>query len=614
MSERVNVKKNTPASGSKLSGAPGPGAPGAGTTPAEDAVAAAKAEAVLPSLGPAGMLRWAWTQLTSMRTALFLLLLLAVAAVPGSLFPQRPANPAVVTQYIKDHPDYGKILDALQLYDVYSSAWFSAIYILLFISLIGCVVPRAIVHYKAMRSQPPRTPARLSRLPEYGTLVIPADAGIPASRAIDDAAALLKKRGYRVEVRDRDGARPSLGAERGFLREVGNLVFHTALIGVLVSVAAGGLFGYSGQRILVEGDTFVNTLVGYDQFSPGTNFQSSQLQPYSIQLDKFQITFDRESKGKFGQPIDFKADVTTKENPGAPAEQQVLKVNDPLNLGGTSIYLTGNGYAPVVTVRDAAGNVAMQGPVVAKLQGDNYYSSVVIKVPDAKPEQLAFAGFFLPTAFVTPEGVSFSGDPELFNPQLTLNSYYGDLGLDNGSPQNVFELDVKKLTPLNARNLPTKGIVLTPGATHTLPDGKGTISFDGVKRYVGVDIHHNPGQGYALFFALLAVAGLVTSLYVNRRRAWVRAGTHEDGRTMVEYGLLARGEDHRLAGEAAAIRALLAAGWPLDDAGSQPAPSAGADNDRADDGAGPGSQPAQEQPAADSLQTTAGSPESQKDQ
>ena len=61
-------------------------------------------EATLPSLGPLGMLRWAWTQLTSMRTALFLLLLLAVAAVPGSLFPQRPANPAVVTQYLKDHP------------------------------------------------------------------------------------------------------------------------------------------------------------------------------------------------------------------------------------------------------------------------------------------------------------------------------------------------------------------------------------------------------------------------------------------------------------------------------------------------------------------------------
>lgn len=540
MSERVKANKKSPAP-----------------------VAAAKAEAALPALGPVGMLRWAWTQLTSMRTALFLLLLLAVAAVPGSLFPQRPANPSIVTQYIKDNPDYGKLLDTLQLYDVYSSAWFSAIYILLFISLIGCVVPRAIAHYKAMRSQPPRTPKRLSRLPEYGTLVVPADAGLPASDAIRSAAGVLKKRGYRVEVRDDDGARPSLGAERGFLKEVGNLVFHTSLIGVLVSVAAGGLFGYSGQRILVEGDTFVNTLVGYDQFTPGTNFQSSQLQPYSIQLDRFAVTFDRESQGKFGQPIDFTADVTTKENPDAPAKQEVLKVNDPVTLGGTSIYLTGNGYAPLVTVRDGAGNVAFQGPVVGKLQGENYYSSVVIKVPDAQPDQLGFAGFFLPTAFKTEEGVSFSGDPELFNPQLTLNSFYGDLGLDDGAPQNVFELDVKDLTPLNARNLDAGGITLAPGMNYTLPDGKGSISFDGVERYVGVDIHHNPGQLYALIFALLAVAGLIISLYINRRRVWVRTGTHEDGRTMVEYGLLARGEDHRLAAEAAAIRKLLSEEWQL---------------------------------------------------
>ena len=108
--------------------------------------------------------------------------------------------------------------------------------------------------------------------------------------------------------------------------------------------------------------------------------------------------------------------MTTKENPDAPAKKEVLKVNDPLSLGGTSMYLTGNGYAPVVTVRDGAGNIAMQGPVVAKLQGDNYYSSVVIKVPDAKPDQLGFVGFFLPTAFVTEEGVSFSGDPDAHQP------------------------------------------------------------------------------------------------------------------------------------------------------------------------------------------------------
>ncbi len=87
------------------------------------------------------MLRWAWTQLTSMRTALFLLLLLAVAAVPGSLFPQRSVNPEQVTTYLANKPVLGQWLDRFQLFDVYSSVWFSAIYLLLFISLIGASCP-----------------------------------------------------------------------------------------------------------------------------------------------------------------------------------------------------------------------------------------------------------------------------------------------------------------------------------------------------------------------------------------------------------------------------------------------------------------------------------------
>ncbi|AOY73872.1 cytochrome c biogenesis protein ResB (plasmid) [Arthrobacter sp. TES] len=516
-----------------------------------------------PPLGAVGMLRWAWRQLTSMRTALFLLLLLAIAAVPGSLFPQRPANPALVTQYIKNRPDYGPALDALQLFDVYSSAWFSAIYILLFISLIGCVVPRARAHYKAMRSHPPRTPKRLSRLPEYGTLQVPAEAGIPAAAAIAGAAAALKKRGYRVQVRDEKEALPSLGAERGFLKEAGNLVFHTSLIGVLICLAIGGLFGFRGQKILIEGDTFVNTLVGYDNFAPGTNFQSSWLEPFTITLDTFAVRFDRESSRQFGQPIDFNAQLRTRDAPGAAQEPRTLKVNDPVYFGEVGVFLVGNGYAPVITVRDGNGDTAFSGPVVAIPNDGVYTSTVVIKVPDARPAQLGFVGFLLPSAIKNDEGVAYSFDPDPLNPQLNLNSYYGDLGLDTGVPQNVYNLDVKGLTQLNGRELPAKGITLAPGGTYTLPEGKGSISFDGLKRYIGVDIRSTPGQTGVLIFSLMAVAGLLASLYVNRRRVWVRAGTHEDGRTMVEYGLLARGEDHRLTAEAAAIRALLVGQWQL---------------------------------------------------
>jgi cytochrome c biogenesis protein len=120
-----------------------------------------------PKLGPVEWLRFAWRQLTSMRTALLLLLLLAIAAIPGSLVPQRSSDPNGVVQYFADNPDLAPVLESFQMFDVYTSVWFSAIYLLLFISLIGCIVPRTKHHFQALRARPPKTPARMSRLPAY---------------------------------------------------------------------------------------------------------------------------------------------------------------------------------------------------------------------------------------------------------------------------------------------------------------------------------------------------------------------------------------------------------------------------------------------------------------
>src|SRR5689334_12823418 len=112
-----------------------------------------------PALGFTGWMRWMWRQLTSMRVALFLLLLLALAAVPGSLVPQRSSDPNGVVQYFKNNPGLAPVLDKLQAFDAYTSFWFSSIYLLLFISLIGCVLPRTIHHLRSLRATPPKTPA-----------------------------------------------------------------------------------------------------------------------------------------------------------------------------------------------------------------------------------------------------------------------------------------------------------------------------------------------------------------------------------------------------------------------------------------------------------------------
>ena len=177
-----------------------------------------------------------WRSLTSMRTALILLLLLAVAAIPGSVLPQRNLNPEKVTAYLVEHPQAGPWLDRLWFFDVYTSPWFSSIYLLLFVSLVGCLIPRLRQHLSALVSAPPDAPTRLDRLPHStGNL---AHDGDPAAVAAGLRSA-LKRQHWRAIVRERDGSPVTVSAEKGYLKETGNLVFHFALLAVLVGVARG---------------------------------------------------------------------------------------------------------------------------------------------------------------------------------------------------------------------------------------------------------------------------------------------------------------------------------------------------------------------------------------
>ncbi|MCZ4069137.1 cytochrome c biogenesis protein ResB [Microbacterium sp. NPDC006705] len=505
---------------------------------------------IQPALGLAGWLRWAWRQLTSMRTAIVLLLFLAIAAVPGSLFPQRSADPNGVIQWERDNPDVFALADAVGLFDVYLSPWFSAIYLLLFTSLIGCVIPRARHHYKALRSQPPRTPARLSRLSDYQEATLPAgQASDPVEQAIGVAQRQLRRAGYRVQRYDGRGW-VSVSAERGYLRETGNLLFHVALVGVLVSVAVGGSFAYTGQRVVVEGTTFVNALSDYSSFNPGRFIDGTGLAPYSLTLDDFQVSYRLPGTPGAGQAGDFAADVTIRQ-PGQDDQAQSVVVNYPITVQGDRIYLLGNGYAPTLTVRDAAGEVVFSESQPFLPQDSNMTSLGIIKIPDGLPEQLGLVGFFYPTQGVLPSGAFTSIYPDVINPVITFNVFSGDLGIDDGTPRSVYTLDVNGLTQHTGGDTGLDSLELTLGDTVDLPNGWGTVTWeiagdtDPVKRFASLQIQRDPSSGWVLAFSILATLGLFAGLFVPRRRLWVKARLSTEG-VQVEYAGLARGEDPAL--------------------------------------------------------------------
>ncbi|MFS0892818.1 cytochrome c biogenesis protein ResB [Microbacterium sp. 179-I 3D3 NHS] len=515
-----------------------------------------------PRLGVVGWLRWGWRQLTSMRTALILLLVLAIAAIPGSIFPQRMADPNGVTQWQRDNPDLFPVLDALKLFDVYLSPWFSAIYLLLFTSLVGCVIPRIKHHAKALRARPPRTPARLQRLEDYRAVVRDPSTGsgtqaeAAASGAVDVATRQLKALGYRVERYDR--ARTfSVSAERGYWRETGNLLFHLALVGMLITVGIGGGFSYTGQRVLVEGETFANTLIDYDSMNRGRFVGDDALAPYSMRLDSFDVTYQPYGEPGSGQAGDFSANVTVQEN--GEERSGAVKVNEPLAVADDDIFLLGNGYAPTITVRNAAGDVVFTGSVPFLPQDTNMFSLGIVKITDGMPEQLGIRALFYPTAATGAEGTIASAYGDLVNPLLTLDVFEGDLGVNDGVPRSVYVLDTTELTQLTGRAIGKESIELSPGATADLPNGLGTITFEdespagatdasqSVKRFASLQIHRDDSGPFVLGFAILALAGLMLALFVPRRRVWVKA-TARDGAVHLEYAALARGEDPTLAG------------------------------------------------------------------
>nr|WP_297423466.1 cytochrome c biogenesis protein ResB [uncultured Actinotalea sp.] len=503
----------------------------------------APSAASLPSLGVVGTLRWTWRQLTSMRVALMLLMLLAIVSVPGSVLPQKPQDRPAVARYIVENPTLGPWLDRLGFFDVYASVWFSAVYILLFVSLVGCILPRTRVHLRAVRARPPRTPRRFDRFSVRDEIVVGApaeDVVVAAREALRGPVRAVPR--FRVDDDVEESGARTVSAERGYVRETGNLLFHLALVGILVSVATGQLLHYRGQALVIEGRGFANSVTDYDTFEAGTGFDPRSLVPFTLTLDRFTSQFT-----PAGQALDYLAEVTVTE-PGAGTRQADIRVNSPLTVGEAKVYLQGNGFAPELTVRDTAGEVAFAGAVPFLPEDPVYTSRGVVKVPDVSTgEQIGLVGYLLPTAEVTENGAR-SIYPQPLEPLLVLTVWTGDLGLDDGVPQNVYELDDTEMTNLLDDEGRAVTLFVRPGETVDLPEGLGTLTWEGLPRFVALDLRHDPALTWILISALLALTGLSVSLFAPRRRLWLRI-TSGQGRTVVSAAALARSDDVGLQGE-----------------------------------------------------------------
>ncbi|WP_158018916.1 cytochrome c biogenesis protein ResB [Mycobacterium basiliense] len=487
-----------------------------------------------------------------MGTALVLLFLLALGAIPGALLPQRSLNAGKVDDYLKAHPVIGPWLNQMQAFDVFSSFWFTAIYVLLFVSLVGCLTPRMIEHARSLRATPVAAPRNLARLPKH--------AGAQLVGEPEALAALIsgRLRGWRTAIRRKptgDAASEvvELSAERGYLREFGNIVFHFSLLGLLVAVAVGKLFGYEGNVIVIAdgGPGFCSASpAAFDSFRAGNTVDGTALYPICIRVNDFDAHYLPSGQAiSFAADIDYQAGSELTANTWRPYR---LEVNRPLRVGGDRVYLQGHGYAPTFTVTFPDGQTRTSTVQWRPDNPQTLLSSGVVRIdppagsyPDAdvrRKHEIAIQGLLAPTEQL--DGTLLSSRfPALNAPAVAVDIYRGDTGLDSGRPQSLFALDPRLIE--QGRLVKEKRVNLRAGEQVRIAQGPaaGTVvRFDGAVPFVNVQVSHDPGQAWVLVFAITMMAGLLVSLLVRRRRVWVRltSAIEAPGTVNVELGGLAR--------------------------------------------------------------------------
>ncbi len=469
-----------------------------------------------------------WRTLRSMRTALILLLMLALASVAGSLIPQWPNTPERVQDYLRAHPVVGEMFLRAGLFDVFGSWWFALVTTLLFVSLIACLIPRTRAVWRSARTRPMQA-REIDSFRHFARV----ETGLEPVAAMRLARAAVRRRGWRVAVAP-DGE--ALAAEKGLWREAGSLAFHWAIILMLAGVVYGKGTGFSGYALVVEGDTWIDAAANYDGQIRTGRFFDGDFTGIGIHLNEFESAF-RET----GQAMDFVSRVELLDRDGAVVRDQDIRVNHPATIEGLTIYQSSFGWAPVIEISDGeevlfsdavpfsrqpapegVPELAMPWRGVVKLASRDPQVAIDLELwPDSR-------AFFQQVATGEPVAMLTS-----FDPLIRYTVYEGTL-----TDPSPVSLDTRFMEP-------TMTGVLGGGTSSDLSTGEllegaseqsgFTMSFLDLPQYSVFQVARDRGVPLVLASAILILVGLLPALYSSRRKVWVRAHSSSGG-TALEVG------------------------------------------------------------------------------
>ena len=130
---------------------------------------------------------------------------------------------------------------------------------------------------------------------------------------------------------------------------------------MLVAFAGGQLWKSEGNKLVIEGDGFSNSLTQYDDFKSGDLFyDADDLEPFGFKLDRFDATYERTGPSR-GTPRTYRA--ARRLLPGADGKRPERHRGQPRRWRSAATRSTccRHGYSPVVTVKDGQGKIVFHG-------------------------------------------------------------------------------------------------------------------------------------------------------------------------------------------------------------------------------------------------------------
>jgi len=291
---------------------------------------------------------------SSMRFAISLLVILAIAAIVGTVLRQGDIMPNYVNQF---GPFWYEVFRKLGLYTVYTSWWFLLILLVLIVSTSLCVIRNAPKMMRDMRSW--RDSVREESLRNFhhkAEWIAPLDA-----RALAEQSAVrLGHAGYKVKIVEKEHG-TLVAAKKGAGNKFGYIFAHTAIIVILLGgmldselpirmqqwffgktpYMGGGLISDvpAQHRLSVNNPTYRgNILLAEGQIGRVATIQQAsgsllQELPFDIELKKFNIDFY-----STGMPKLFASEVLVHDRELGKTFPATIKVNEPLIYKGVAVY------------------------------------------------------------------------------------------------------------------------------------------------------------------------------------------------------------------------------------------------------------------------------------